>query len=56
MELNFKKNLGDGDRSIRVVVGLFLVGLAISQYASGGWAIVAVIFALTQFVEACLGY
>jgi len=56
MDLHYKKNLGNKDRLIRVFIGLVFVGLAILQYISGGWAIVAVSFALAQFVETYFSY
>lgn len=56
MDLDLKKNLGNSDRIIRVIIGVLLLALTVSRSITGGWAIAAVVFALFQFVEAALAY
>lgn len=56
MHLNFEKNLGTTDRTIRVTIGVILLGVVFSQNITGLWAGIAITFALFQFVEAGLGY
>jgi hypothetical protein len=56
LELDFQKNLGTTDRGIRVIIGLFLLGLVAVQYITGWWATIAVIFAVFQFIEAYFAY
>lgn len=56
MELDFEINLGDTDRVIRVIVGAALIWLAIFQYISGGWATLAVVIGVSQFIESAYAY
>lgn len=56
MQLDRKKNLGNLDRIIRVIVGLYLLGLIYTNSVTGLWAVVAFILALSQFIEAALAY
>ena len=56
MDLDYEKNLGGTDRVIRATAGVGLVGLVITRTATGPWAVIASILAMSQFVEAYLGY
>ncbi len=56
MVLNWKQNLGNIDRIIRTAIGILLVGLVLAKALTGLWAIVAIIFAFFQFVEAYFAY
>ncbi|OPX83500.1 MAG: hypothetical protein A4E53_04585 [Pelotomaculum sp. PtaB.Bin104] len=56
MNLDWKKNLGNTDRLIRVAIGLLLMGLAYTKIITGWWATVGIIFALFQFIEAAFAY
>ena len=52
-----KKNMGDADRAIRILVALFLVGLFYTKIITGNVGIVLLILAgvlvLTSFVSFC---
>lgn len=56
MNLDWKKNLGNADRMIRVIIGVILMGLAYLKTLSGWTAAIAIIIALSQFVEAYFSY
>ena len=56
MDLDWKKNLDNTDRLIRVIIGLILVGLTYSKALSGWTATLAVLIALSQFIEAYFSY
>lgn len=56
MQLDFRKNLSNKDRIIRVIIGLVLLGMMAARIINGWWALVAGILAVSQFVEALLGY
>ncbi len=56
MKLDWKKNLGNTDRLIRVIIGIVLFGLAYTKIISGWLSIAVVIFALGQFVQAYFSY
>lgn len=56
MRLEFRKNLGDTDRVIRAVIGVFLLGWVLTGVATGWWAVVAGVLAVSQFIEAALAY
>ncbi|WP_418790493.1 DUF2892 domain-containing protein [Phosphitispora sp. TUW77] len=56
MELNWKKNLSDTDRIIRVVIGFILLGLIYTKIVSGWLGVIAIVVALSQFVEAYFSY
>lgn len=56
MRLDFTKNLGNTDRIIRVIVGVALVWLSALQYVTGGWATLAFILGISQFIEAAFEY
>ncbi|MDF2501111.1 MAG: hypothetical protein K0Q77_1825 [Anaerosporomusa subterranea] len=56
MELDFEKNLGDTDRVIRIIIGALLIWPAIFHYISGGWATLAWVLGISQFIEAALSY
>lgn len=56
MKLDFKMNLGNFDRIIRVMLGVYLIWLVVSGIAADWWAVIAIGFALSQFVEAFLAY
>ena len=56
MVLNWKQNLGNTDRAIRTAIGILLLGLVFVKAITGFWAIVAVVFALSQFIEAYFAY
>lgn len=51
-----KKNLGNTDRIIRIVIGFVLLGLALTKVITGWWAALAVLLALFQFYEAYAAY
>ena len=55
--LDFKRNLNNTDRAIRTVIGLLLLYLVYVGLITGIWATtVAIVFALSQFIEAALAY
>ncbi|WP_449240295.1 YgaP family membrane protein [Desulfoscipio gibsoniae] len=56
MHLDWQRNLSNTDRIIRSIIGLFLVGLVLTKVLTGVWAVLAVIFALSQFIEAFFAY
>lgn len=56
MKLSFRKNLGNIDRIIRLVIGLVLLGLVAMRVTTGFWAFLAIILAISQFIEAALAY
>lgn len=56
MDLDWEKNLGDIDRIIRAAAGAGLAGLVLTRTLTGPWAIITSILALSQFIEASLGY
>lgn len=56
MHLDFEKNLGNTDKTIRVIIGVLLIGLVISGSIHGGWRAAAVAFSLAQFVEVYFSY
>ncbi len=56
MHLDWKKNLGDTDRIIRLIAGLILTSLVITKTITGWWAAAAVIISILQFVQAYSGY
>ncbi|CAH2213268.1 YgaP-like transmembrane domain [Tepidibacter aestuarii] len=56
MELNFKRNLGNTDRGIRITIGIITIMLVYGNILNGWWGILAIIIALSQFIEGFLGY
>lgn len=56
LHLDWKKNLGDTDRIIRLIAGLILTSLVITKTITGWWAAAAVIISILQFVQAYSGY
>jgi hypothetical protein len=56
MHLDWQRNLGNTDRMIRTIIGFLLIILVSVQVITGGWAILAVLFAIFQFVEAFFAY
>ena len=56
MHLEFKRNLGIGDRLIRVGLSLLLAWPVATRALRSGWALAAVIVSLFLFIEAGLGY
>ncbi len=56
MHLDWQRNLGNTDRIVRTIIGLLLIGLAAVKVLTGFWAVLAVLFALFQFVEAFFAY
>ncbi|MCK8827259.1 DUF2892 domain-containing protein [Natroniella acetigena] len=56
MELDFEKNLGRRDRIVRVVIGFLLLFLVYYWNLIGWLAIVIVIAAISQFIEAAFSY
>lgn len=56
MELDFEKNLSGTDRVIRSIIGVALIWSAMFQYISGGWATLALVFGISQLVEAAFAY
>ncbi|SFG28303.1 Protein of unknown function [Desulfotomaculum arcticum] len=56
MDLDWKRNLSNTDRMIRTAIGIMLLALVLTKFITGAWAVVAVIFALSQFVEAYFAY
>jgi hypothetical protein len=56
MQLNFRKNLSDKDRIIRIVIALVLLSLMAARVVTGWWALLFGLLAVSQFVEAILAY
>lgn len=56
MDLDWKRNLSNTDRVIRTVIGIILLALVLTNFITGVWAVIAVLFAISQFVEAYLAY
>ena len=56
MAIDWKKNLGNVDRLIRVFISLVLLVLVGNNIIMGFAAIVAVVLAVSQFVEAAFSY
>ncbi|HEX3015366.1 MAG TPA: YgaP-like transmembrane domain [Desulfobacteria bacterium] len=56
MILNWRKNLGNTDRVVRIVIAVILVGLGITQTIPGWWAVAASLLGISQFIEAGLAY
>lgn len=56
MDLDWKKNLGNFDRLIRIIIGLILIGITFSIAIPGWIAALLIIIALSQFVEAYFAY
>jgi len=56
MKLDWEKNLGNTDRTVRIIIGFILLGLAYTGIISGWLATGAVIIALSQFIEAYFSY
>jgi len=56
MELNLRKNLGEVDRIIRVLIAIALLGLLSAKLVTGWWSAIVFFIATSQFVEALLGY
>lgn len=56
MLLDFKQNLSQTDRAVRVIIGFILLSLSLSHTLSGGWAVLSVVLAISQFIEGALGY
>ena len=56
MDLDYEKNLGDTERVIRASVGAGLVGLVATKKATGPWAVISSVTAMSQFIEAYLAY
>ena len=46
------KKFEDKDRAIKTVIAIVLLGLVVSGTINGGWAIITILFALAQFLEA----
>ncbi|MCK8816922.1 DUF2892 domain-containing protein [Natroniella sulfidigena] len=56
MELDFEKNLGEMDRIIRLIIGFLLI-FSVYYWNLVGWlAVVIVIVAISQFIEAAFSY
>ena len=55
MDLSFKRNLGNLDRIIRVLVGVLLLGIA-PLLLNNVWSVVFVVVGIFMLVEAILGY
>lgn len=56
MLLDFKQNLSLTDRVVRIIIGFILLSLGLTHTLSAGWAVLAVVLALSQFIEGALGY
>lgn len=56
LELDFRKNLGNTDRVIRIGIGLLILILVALRVIAGWLAVVAVLFAISQFIEGLAGY
>lgn len=58
MNLNFRRNLGNIDRGIRIIVGLIVIYLAFfSNFIAGRWAVSALaILGTLMIAEGWLGY
>ena len=56
MELDWKKNLGNTDRVIRLVIGIILIGLVLMKTITGWWVVATIVLGVSQLIEAALGY
>ena len=56
MKLSFRKNLGKTDRIVRVIIAAILLILSFSGLITGTLALIVLIIAFSQFIEAALGY
>lgn len=56
MDLDFKKNLNDRHRLVRLSIGILLLVLAYTRLLPGWWAILAIVFGVSQVIEAALSY
>jgi len=56
MRLEFRPNLSPGDRSVRALIGFFLIGLVYVGFIGGRLAVLAVAFAVLMLMEAVFGY
>ena len=56
MDLDWKRNLSNTDRVIRTAIGIILLALVFTKFITGVWAVIAVIFAISQFIEAYFAY
>jgi len=56
LHLEFERNLGLGDRLIRVGLSLLLALPVATGALTRGWALAAVVVSLFLFIEAGLGY
>jgi hypothetical protein len=56
MRLNFKRNLGNTDRVIRLVLSLALLLLPLILPMSGGWAFLLYAIGVFSLLQAYVGY
>lgn len=56
MHLDWKQNLGNTDRFIRTAIGILLLALVVTKVITGFWAVIAILLALFQFIEAFFAY
>lgn len=56
MHLDLKKNIGNADRLLRIIVGIGLLTLVDINLVGGLWAKAAVVLSLLLFVESFLAY
>lgn len=56
MKLDFKKNLGSTDKTIRVGIALILIVLVYNKTLTGWLGIFVTIFAILQFIEVSFSY
>ncbi len=56
MEINWRKNLSNTDRTVRVVIGAVLIGLGVTRTITGWWAAAAIVLGASQFIEAAFAY
>ncbi|MHB8983797.1 MAG: YgaP-like transmembrane domain [Carboxydocellales bacterium] len=56
MDLDFKKNLSNPHRLLRLAVAMLLFILVYSGLLTGWWAFLALVLGVSQVIEAALSY
>ena len=56
MRLDFIKNLTYGDRIVRFIIGSIFIELVGFKVLTGWWALGAVVFAVSLFLEGAFAY
>lgn len=54
--MEIEKNVGGADKTIRIVVGVVMIALAMFADMATGWRVVAWIVAAISFVTAVVGF